>query len=78
MGIGTLDAPKTWRLDANLVKRIKINERFAFQIGATGQNITNTPQFGAPNTSISSTGFGRITGTASTYRVIVLQGRLNF
>jgi hypothetical protein len=78
MGIGTLDAPKTWRLDANLVKRVKINERFTFQIGATGQNLTNTPQFGSPNTAIGSTSFGRITGTASTYRVIVLQGRLNF
>ena len=78
MGIGTADAPRTWRIDANLVKRIRINERFTFQIGATGQNVTNSPQFGAPNTSIGSANFGRITGTASTYRILVLQGRLNF
>jgi hypothetical protein len=62
----------------NLLKRIKINERFTFQIGATAQNITNSPQFSAPNTAISSTSFGRITSTASTYRVMVLQARLNF
>jgi Carboxypeptidase regulatory-like domain/TonB dependent receptor-like, beta-barrel len=78
LGIGTADAPSTWRLDANLVKAIRITERFKLQIGATGQNITNSPQFGSPNTSIGSANFGRITGTAATYRLIVLQGRLNF
>jgi carboxypeptidase family protein/TonB-dependent receptor-like protein len=78
LGIGTADAPPVWRLDANLLKRIKINERFTLQVGATGQNITNSPQFSAPNTSIGSASFGRITSTASTYRILVLQGRLNF
>lgn len=78
LAIGTVDAPPTWRLDMNLLKRIKINERFTLQLGATGQNITNSPQFGSPNTAIGNANFGRITGTASTYRVIVLQGRLNF
>ena len=78
LGIGTATAPSVWRLDANLIKRIKIHERVTVQIGATGQNVTNSPQFGAPNTSIGSTNFGRITGTASTYRILVLQGRLNF
>jgi hypothetical protein len=78
LGLGTADAPPTWRLDANLLKRVKINERFTFVIGATAQNLTNSPQFAAPNTSISSASFGRITGTASTYRILVLQSRLNF
>jgi hypothetical protein len=78
LAIGTASAPPTWRLDMNLLKRIKINERFTFQIGATAQNITNSPQFAAPNTSISSASFGRITSTASTYRILVLQSRLNF
>ena len=45
----------------NLVKRVKINERFTFQIGATAQNLTNSPQFAAPNTSIGSASFGRPT-----------------
>ena len=49
-----------------------------FQIGATAQNITKSPQFAAPNTAISSASFGRITSTASTYRILVLQSRLNF
>jgi hypothetical protein len=78
LGFGTLAAPSTWRLDMNLLKRIRINERFMFQIGATAQNVTNSPQFSAPSTAIGSTSFGRITSTASTYRVMVLQARLNF
>jgi len=78
LGIGTLTAPFTWRLDMDLLKRIRVNERFTFQIGATAQNITNSPQFGAPNAAISSASFGRITSTASTYRVLVLQTRVNF
>jgi hypothetical protein len=78
LGIGTTSAPPVWRLDMNLLKRVKINERFTFQIGATAQNVTNSPQFSAPNTSISSANFGRITSTASTYRILVLQSRLNF
>jgi len=62
----------------NLLKRIKINERFTAQVGATAENISNTPQFSAPNTAIGSASFGRITSAASTYRIIVLQTRLNF
>jgi len=67
-------------VNVNLIKRIRINERFTIQIGATAQNITNTPIFGSPNTNINNTSFGRITTTAGTYpsRLIVLQGRLNF
>jgi len=78
LGIGTSSAPPTWRLDMNLLKRVKINERFTVQVGATAQNVTNSPQFAAPTTSVSSANFGRITSTASTYRILVLQSRLNF
>jgi hypothetical protein len=79
LAIGTVSAPPTWRLDMNFLKRIRINERFTFQVGATAQNITNSPQFGAPSTSISSSSFGRITSTVGgSYRVLVLQSRLNF
>jgi len=78
LALGTGTAPSTWRLDMNLLKRIKINERFTAQVGATAENIRNTPQFSAPNTAIGNASFGRITSTASTYRIIVLQARLNF
>jgi len=33
LALGTGTAPSTWRLDMNLLKRIKINERFTAQVG---------------------------------------------
>ena len=88
LGLGTFTGPGTFRFDVNLVKRIRINERFSVQIGATAQNITNTEQFGNPNTNINDLNFGRITGsapfsnagvgTSSPARIVVLQGRIIF
>jgi hypothetical protein len=80
LGEGTLRGPGQKGVNVNLIKRIRINERFTLQLGATAQNLTNTPVFGSPNTNINSTSFGRITTTTGTYpsRLIVLQGRLNF
>jgi len=80
LGLGTLRAPGSKGVNVDLIKRIRINERFVFQIGATAENLTNTPIFAAPNVTINSTSFGRITATTGTYpsRLIVLQGRLNF
>jgi hypothetical protein len=70
-------------IDVNLIKRIHVTERIVFQLGATAQNLTNTPVFANPslaNSNINSTNFGRITGMAagSTPRIIVLQGRVIF
>ena len=80
LGLGTLRGPGFKGVDVNLIKRIPINERFVFQVGATATNLTNTPIFAAPNVTISSTSFGRITSTltGTSPRLIVLQGRLNF
>ncbi len=81
LGQGTIRGPGFKTVAANLIKRIPINERFVFQIGATAENLTNTPIFGNPNTNIDSTAFGRITTTSAIgypSRLIVLQGRLNF
>jgi hypothetical protein len=88
LGQGVLTGPGTFRLDLNLVKRVRITERVTLQVGATAQNLTNTEQFGNPNTNINSTSFGRITGsapfsnagvgTSSPARIVVLQGRISF
>ncbi len=79
LGQGSLRGPGAKSLNVNLIKRIRINERFTFQVGATAENITNSPIFSDPNIDINSTSFGRITGTgAAGNRVIVLQGRINF
>ena len=88
LGQGIVTGPGTFRFDVNLIKRIKITERVTMQLGATAQNLTNTEQFGNPNTNINDLNFGRITGSAnysnagvgssSPARIVVLQGRITF
>lgn len=80
LAAGVARGPGSKTVNVNLFKRIVINERFNFQIGATAENLTNTPTFANPQMSINSTAFGRITGTAglNPSRLIVLQGRFNF
>ncbi len=77
---GLFRGPGAKTANVNLLKRIKINERITLQIGASADNVTNTPVFADPNTNINSTSFGRITasGGTSPFRVIVLQGRVYF
>ncbi len=78
LGLGALTGPGFVQLDMNLIKRIRINERFTLQLGASARNVTNSVNFANPTTSINSTSFGRITGTNGVPRILVLQGRVNF
>ncbi len=80
---GTLVGPSAYRLDMNLVKRFKINERFSAQFGIVGQNVLNHEVFAAPsaaNLSINSASFGRITSSATGFgpRIFAIQMRMNF
>jgi hypothetical protein len=43
---------------------------------ATATHLTNTPQWGDPNTDINATGFGRIT-SAGGNRTILIELRFN-
>jgi len=81
--IGTMQTnflvgPGLFQLDVNLLKRFKINERWAFYLRADAVNAGNHANFSNPDSNINSTTFGRITGTSTDARVIVLSGRLNF
>ncbi len=78
VGLTTLAGPGVNSLNMNVIKRIRLTERFTFQVGASADNLTNTVQFGNPNTNVNSTNFGKITGTSIGPRVIVLQGRINW
>jgi hypothetical protein len=80
LAINALTGPGVFRIDLNLIKRIRITERFVAQIGVTAENLTNSEVFAAPTANIDSSSFGHITGTASgfTPRIVVLQARLNF
>ena len=82
--LGTLSqnflyGPGLFRLDLNLLKRVKLTEKTELQIRADAVNATNTPYFDLPDLNINSNTFGRITGTQpGSNRVFVIGLRLNF
>lgn len=75
-----LTGPGSFRLDFNLVKRIRLREGWNFELRGDFINLTNTPQiddYSLINTDINSVNFGRITGAGGN-RIVVLGARLNF
>ena len=68
----------TRNLDFSLFKNFRITERFQLQFRAESFNLTNTPVFGAPGTTINGSNFGVITGQSNTPRNIQLGLKLLF
>ena len=63
--------------DIGLHRNQRINERVNIQFRAEFQNAFNMPQFAQPNTSVTSTDFGRIT-TGGSPRVIQFGLRISY
>lgn len=75
-GIRT-DPPVT--ADVSLFKDFPIHERWKLQFRAEAFNLTNTPMFGAPNTSLTSASFGQVTpAQTNDPRIVQLALRLMF
>jgi hypothetical protein len=51
--------------DASLFRTFAVRERIKVQFRAEAYNLTNTPHWGNPNTSVSSGSFGQITETSA-------------
>ncbi len=74
-----LTGPGFFRLDLNVLKRIKIREGKELILRADAVNATNTPAFSAPNTFINSPTFGRINSVLpNSNRVIAISARFEF
>ncbi|MGC4053802.1 MAG: carboxypeptidase regulatory-like domain-containing protein [Paludibaculum sp.] len=72
-------SPGGWGLDGSFLKRTPITERVNFEFRADMTNLTNTPQFGPPTATATSTIFGRIRDTVlSSSRKIQLGAKINF
>ncbi len=56
--------------DVSLLKSIALRESMSLQFRADFFNLTNTPQFGSPNTSVGSSAFGEVTSQANLPRSI--------
>jgi hypothetical protein len=61
-GVGVVRGPGWKSTDLTLQKFFRITERKRLELRAETFNLTNTPQFSAPNRNASSATFGEITG----------------
>lgn len=57
-----LQGPATFAWNADLLKNIHLGEDRSLKISAEAFNLTNTAQWGLPNTTFGTPGFGSITG----------------
>lgn len=65
-------------LDASIFKGVRITDSSQFQLRLEAFNATNRPQFGLPNLTPGTAGFGQITSTANNQRIVQIGGRLVF
>jgi hypothetical protein len=71
--------PGAFNFDASFLKRTAITERVNLELRGDMTNLTNTPTFGFPTATVSSTLFGRIRdGVISGSRKIQLGAKINF
>ncbi len=73
------NGPNYWDYDTALKRSFPIYESLGLSVEAQAFNAFNHPVLGLPGTTVnSSSGFGVITSTASTQRVLQLSGRIYF
>jgi hypothetical protein len=65
-------------LDFSIFKQFRITEGSKLQFRAEAFNLTNTPSFNAPNTTVDTTAGGRVTSTFSAPRQIQFALKYNF
>ena len=63
-GRDTIRGPGYRNYDMALFRTFAVRERIKLQFRAEAYNLTNTPHWGNPNTSVSSGSFGQITATS--------------
>ena len=69
---------KTKNLDFSLFKNFRVKERYQVALRAEAFNLTNTPVFGAPGTTVNGANFGIVTGQSNVARNIQLALKLVF
>jgi hypothetical protein len=89
-GRDILRGPGAFNLDANISRIFAIGEKFKFQLAGEAFNLTNTPTFSNPGTGFTAptvnssgtitsyNGFGVITSTVSSARILQVGGTLRF
>ncbi len=71
--------PSYWNFDTSLQRTFPIHDALAFSLQMQAFNALNHPVLGNPGTSVNAaTGFGVITSTASTQRIVQISGKITF
>ena len=79
VGRNTLTGPGIIGWDFSAMKNFRLaSERRQFQLRFEWFNFPNHPNWGNPNTNISSGGFGQITGTRTNMRQLQIAGKIIF
>ena len=76
-GRNILAAPGAVTLNVSLSKSFAIRERHSLQLRGDAFNLPNRPNFSAPNNTLTSVAFGRITG-ASSGRIMQVSAKYMF
>ena len=63
-GRNIIRGPGYFNLDANLFRKFKITERLTFEFEADAFGVTNTPHFANPDSNLTDSTFGKVTGEA--------------
>lgn len=66
----SLRAPGAANLDASLFRSFAFRERYKMQLRMEAFNVTNSPHFSAPNSTVGSASIGKITSTTAISRVV--------
>jgi hypothetical protein len=74
----TINGPGYWNLDSSIFKKFQFTERLGGELRADVFNILNHPNPGNPNTNLTSTAFGQITGVSSGSRLVRFGARFTF
>jgi hypothetical protein len=80
LGLTWIEGPRDFKLDLNIIKRMRVREAKELEFRVNAINVLNHPVFASPNTNINSNSFGRITATSAgtTPRQIVTSLRVTF
>ena len=70
--------PGVINMDFSLFRRFNITEKFNMEFRMETFNVSNTPHFGNPNGSITSSLFGKVTTVANDPRSFRFGLRLGF
>jgi hypothetical protein len=78
---GSILGPGLYTIDLGLFKEFKLSSEVGLKLSVQAQNVTNHPNYGLPETNLTSPNYGRITtlqpGVLGS-RIVVIGARLQF